>query len=325
MKWQCGVISAFLFSSVALVAEPAPASMGSPRIIPVAAEVSDGGPIAGAPTVWGGSENGGDENGFLTGTHDFPNFIGWISNPIQNIEPRAVTEFWPIFESAWVSPAGRLPSGDIQVYGAGLNVALSDRLSFGLNQGGYADSHFRDRSREGWLDIGGFLQYTLIADCEDQFLLTAGMRWDSPSGSSQIFQGHPPWVLAGYLTAGKELGEFHVLGTTGYQFPAGSGDRTSNLFYTNVHLDRRFFGWLYPLVEFNWSYHTTAVNLDFPNRGFFDLGNFESTGNIVTVAAGFDAVLVQEKLEIGVVYSTPIASQHGFDFDAVTVRTTLRY
>jgi hypothetical protein len=147
----------------------------------------------------------------------------------------------------------------LQVYGAGLNVALSDRLSFGLNQGGYAAADFngnepglfrdrlgvlRDRrgfagQRDGWLNLGGFLQYTLIQDVPNQFLLTAGLRLEVPSGSAAIFQGYGPVHLAPYLTFGKEFGKFHVLGTGGYQFPTASGDATTYLFYANFHLDRR--------------------------------------------------------------------------------------
>jgi len=69
-------------------------------------------------------------------------------------------------------------AGNIQLYGAGLNTALSDRLCIGLNQGGYAVSHFGGRasvpsdpsladrdmggSRDGWLNLGEFIQYTLV-------------------------------------------------------------------------------------------------------------------------------------------------------------------
>ena len=71
-------------------------------------------------------------------------------------------------------------------------------------------------SRDGFLNLGGFAQYTLVQDVEDQFLLTGGLRWEAPCGSHEVFQGHGPAHLAPYLTAGKELGEFHVLATTGY-------------------------------------------------------------------------------------------------------------
>jgi hypothetical protein len=116
-------------------------------------------------------------SGFLTGNRDFANFIGFISAPPQSIDPRATTELWPLFGAGWVAADNKiLPSGSMQVYGAGLNVALSDRLSFGLNNGGYAQAQFsndlshiytklglpipvidRPGVREGWLNLGGYL------------------------------------------------------------------------------------------------------------------------------------------------------------------------
>ncbi len=180
--------------------------------------------------------------------------------------------------------------------------------------------------REGWLNLGGFFQYTLIEDVERQFLLTGGLRWEAPSGASQIFQGHGPMHLAPYLTAGKEFGKFHVLATTGYQIPVGSGNAKSQLFYANFHIDRQCFGWLYPLVEFNTLYHATPLDLGLPTRdGFIDMGNFEATGTVVSLAAGVNAVLIRERLEIGAVYTTVIASQRDFSANGVMVKMTLRY
>jgi hypothetical protein len=166
----------------------------------------------------------------------------------------------------------------------------------------------------------------LIQDVPNQFLLTAGLRWEAPSGSKEVFQGHGPAELAPYVTAGKEWEEFHVLGTLGYNFPAGSGNESKRLFYANVHFDRRCFGWLYPLIEFNTSYHTSSV--DFSNdspSGFFDFGTFEGTGNTVGMAVGCNAVLVPERFEIGGAYTTLIASQHGFDANGLILKMILRY
>src|SRR5262245_51464305 len=118
-----------------------------------------------------------------------------MSNPLQNIDPRAVTAIYPIFGSAWFSNTAPIPDGDLQLYGAALTLALSDRFAMGLNQGGYAAAHlsrnatqraslialdplgqFRDvengGERKGWLNLGGFFQYTLIANVEDQCLVT---------------------------------------------------------------------------------------------------------------------------------------------------------
>jgi hypothetical protein len=287
------------------------------------------------------------ENTLLTGNRNFPNFIGFMSNPLQNIDPRAVTEVYPIFGSAWTSEAGPVPRSDFQLYGAGLTVALSDRFAMGLNQGGYADVHLsrnqRDRlalldplgrfrdveeggNRSGWLNLGGFFQYTLVQDVPNQFLLTAGLRWEAPCGSHDIFQGRGPAHLAPYLTVGKEFGLFHILATTGYHFPAGPGSDSTNAFYANLHLDRQTFGWLYPLVEFNCIYHVTSVELDLPaRRGFFDLNNFEATGNILSLAAGASAVLIRDRLEFGAAYTTSLATQRDFNFNGLLVKMVYRY
>jgi hypothetical protein len=332
---------------VVLVASQATAQEPQPAAIPPtkAAAPAD---MASAPELAMPAD--GSASSRLAGTHAFPSFIGWMSNPLNNIDPRALTELYPIFASAWTKEAGPVPAADFQLYGAGLTVALSDRLAVGLNQGGYADVHlstdpthlqralatfdptgrFRDvevgGNRSGWLNLGGFVQYTVIEDAAAQFLLTAGLRVEAPCGSHDIFQGHGPAHLAPYLTAGKGCGDYHVLATTGYYFPAGPGDDTQQTFYASLHLDRRMFGWLYPLVEFNLNYWTRGVDIDLPaRRGFFNFGNFEASGNILTMAVGADAVLVPEKLEFGAVYLTSLATQHDFNINGLLVRMTYRY
>ena len=232
---------------------------------------------------------------------------------------------------------------DPAVYGAGLNLAITDRLSIGACQGGSAVAHFtsqlgpvgealipaanRNRSREGFLDLGGFVQYTLIEDVPNQFLLTAGLRFGLPTGEAEVFQGHGPADLAPYVTLGKEFGNFHVLATSGYQFPfGGGGNERLEVFYANAHLDYRVCGWIYPVVELNSSF--LASNYDsklLTRRRFFDLGNFESTGRVITLAVGMHCVLIPERLEVGAVYTTPISTQRDFDFDSLTVKMILRF
>jgi hypothetical protein len=345
MKWRYGLLTLVLLGSPALAQSP-PTSAGPTDAVLFPNEMTGT-----TPAMMAGDGAMRAEGGPLTGNHKFANFIGFMSNPDQNIDPRAVTAIYPIFGNAWVSNNAPIPNGDFQLYGPALTVALSDRLAVGLNDGGYAVAQFsrnpdprfaqaiaqldptgRFRNveaggdREGWLNLGGFFQYTLIENVEDQFLLTGGLRWTAPSGSHEVFQGHGPLVLAPYATFGKEFGEFHVLATGGYQFPAGPGQDVSHLFYSNVHFDRRVCGWLYPLVEFNWTYHTKEVDFGLPTRvGFIDFGNFESTGNIVTMAVGVNAVLVKERLEIGAVYTKVLASQHDFDANGLIVKMMLRF
>jgi hypothetical protein len=236
-------------------------------------------------SILAASEEEKHQNGFLDGTHNFDRFIGFMSNPLFNIDPRAVTELLPITGFTWFQPSPALPNGNLWlVPGAGMTVALSERFSLGINQGGYAVANFdnnrpglfRDRfgvlhnridfsgQREGWLNLGGFGQYTLIENVPDQFLVTTGLRWEAPIGSKAVFQGFGPAHLAPYVTAGKEFGDFHVLADVGYDFPAASDEKGTEIFYGCLHLDRRMFGWLYPLVEFNWVYHTSTAAIDLP-------------------------------------------------------------
>jgi hypothetical protein len=307
MKWQWSSLSLLLFGSAGLGQEPTE----KPAAVPALTLFDEDGRCDHRPSVFDG---GGKENhakSALAGTHGFDNFIGFMTDPLFNVDPRAVTELLPITGWSWFSTSPALPSGNVWlVPGAALTVALSERLSLGINQGGYAAANFdrnhpglfRDRfglledragfagEREGWLNLGGFVQYTVIENVPDQFLLTAGLGWEAPIGSKAVFQGFGPAHLAPYVTAGKEIGEFHVLANAGYRFPTGSDGRGADLFYGCLHLDRKMFGWLYPVVEFNWIYHTAHVDLDLPTReGFIDLGTFESTGNLVALGAGVDA------------------------------------
>jgi hypothetical protein len=376
MAWRV-FIRTFLFAALALTAGASAAfgqaELGAPiatdnqpKELPKAAEIPPGGGATSSsvldysgPSRFRFTDSTTWPAGFLTGTRDFPNFIGFISNPVQSIDPRSSTEIVGMFGSGWVSandvtlPGGKvldrslLPSGNLQVYGGGpMAIALTDRLCFGFNDGGYAVADFNSNrpmilrklglpvpafdlsgQREGWLDIGGYVQYTLIADVPNQFLLTAGLRWEAPAGATQVFQGGAnPAYLAPYLTAGKEFGNYHVLATAGYQFPAGSGGSTANTYYLNFHFDRKI-GWLYPLVELNGAYVASSTNVNFntPRHGIIDLGTFDDTTNSLTLAVGFNAVLIPTKLELGAVYIRPIASQGYFDANGLLVKMTYRF
>lgn len=379
MKWRTGCLVLLLIGSPLLAQAPSVGFPAEPVAVP-----------APAP----------DEGSALAGNRNFPNFIGFISNPVQNIDPRALTQLFPLYGVTRASSSPPVPDSMLQVIGPGMYLALSERLSVGTTDGGYAFAHINhldpagtlnelvrarlltnadrlnllntlrqqgrlanlgtggllpdldragllqdrrrarilrnlnqagllgnfDHDRDGWLNLGGFVQYTLIADAEEQFLLTAGLRFSTPAGSYSMFQGRGPVYLAPYVTVGKEFGAYHVLATAGYEFPAAAWNTTTNAFNANVHLDRQCFDWVYPLVEVNWTYHVKSVDVDLQTeRGFFDLGGFTSSGNIVTLAVGVNLVLVRDRREFGAVYATPLATQRGFDFNGLLAKMVLRF
>ncbi|MFO0866616.1 MAG: hypothetical protein U0744_18580 [Gemmataceae bacterium] len=332
-------------------------------------------------------------SGFLTGNRNFSRFIGFMSNPSQSIEGRAVTQAWPVFGDVRISTSPLIPQGAMQSYGAGLNLALSERLSIGLSQGGFASTQFQrdpsylfrdvainlpeidrrealkflrekfpkdpraaieyvrelkqrsaelkqkiealeaklsqipdSQARQGWLNLGGFAQYMVYQNVEGQAFATVGLRWEAPCGSQDMFQGRGPAYLAPYLTVGKEFGNWHVLAITGYEFAAERRESSSEFLYCNVHIDRQTFGWLYPLLEINTTHYTTRYDVAIPTeRGYFDFGSFTTSGNLVTMAVGANAVLIRNKLELGAIYNCPLYSERSLSFDGLLVKAVYRY
>lgn len=323
MKWQtsCSLLLVVV-AAPAMAQETIKKPIDSKESAPAYQEI-----FQPAPNVNFQSDSG-DIRDPLAGDRDFQNFIGFVSNPTLSLDPRALTQIWPVFGDANFTGRRRFEGGTAHSYGAGLSVALSERFVVGLSKGGYAETNFF-RNRDGWLDLGGFAQYSLIRDVENQFIFSVGAQVLTPwLGSSDLFQGTSPSYLAPYFTFGKEFGEFHILGTAGYQFSIHAARANTQTGYANLHFDRRFFGWLYGLVEFNGA----LLSRNPPERpaldtirGFTNLGRFDQAGGILTIAPGVNAVIIQNRLEIGAVYETPLYSEKDLWFHSMLVKMILRY
>ena len=146
-------------------------------------------------------ESGG--RGFITGNQNFPNFIGYVSNPLFAIDPRAVSIWYPIFGSNWIETNPRLPNGNFQLYGAGLNLALTERLAVGLNQGGYAHADFERKPLSASAAATAKAGSTSAASCSTPCSRTCPVSASSPwacAGRRQRLVRHLPGHRAG--TAG---------------------------------------------------------------------------------------------------------------------------
>lgn len=246
---------------------------------------------------------------------EFSGFVGPISNPVFSKDPRSLTEARLLFINNWIEDTHPVfGGGDFQAYGLQVRVALTERLSLIADKDGYAVINPAGADEEdGWLNVAAGLKYLLIRDVENQFLLSAGFMYELQTGEASVFQSHGSGTLSIFATAGKEFGcRNHFLATVGHVFPM---DRTQNsgFFYTSLHLDREFFGWLYPLVELNWLHYTSSGNRGLPDigegDGLLNLGASDVTGHdLVTVAAGLKAKL-NDHMETGVALETPISNR----------------
>jgi len=268
--------------------------------------------------------------GFLESDHAFDNFVGPITNPILAKDPRSNTYVRFLFIHNTIPGENALGGGDFQVWAAQINLALTERLSFIADKDGFATiAPGVGGNADGWLNIAAGLKYTFYRDVENQALAALGFLYEVPSGSTRAFQGQGNGVWTVFATGGKEFGLTHLLGTFGYQFPTTEG-QNSGFLYGSLHLDRQFFGWLYPLIEINWFTYNQSGNRGIPagigeGDGLLNLGTSNVVGNtLVTGAIGVKALFSQNLIG-GVAWEVPLSNRKDLIDNRLTVELILRY
>ncbi len=261
----------------------------------------------------------------------FSGFIGPISNPVLAKDPRALTEARALFVDDFIPGEHPFNGGDFQVYGLQLRLAVTDRLSIIADKDGLASIHpGTGGSQTGWLNMAFGLKYAFVRDEEKQLLVVGGFQFEPHMGEAKVFQGQGDGVFSVFGIAGKELcGGVHVIGNAGYQFPVRTQENSS-FFYTQLHLDKQFLGWLYPLVEANWFHYTEGGKRGLPaalgeGDGLINLGTSGVAGNdLVTIAAGVKAI-VNKHLDVGIAYETPISNRKDLIDNRILVEMIFRY
>jgi hypothetical protein len=261
----------------------------------------------------------------------FPGFVGPISNPYLSKDPRSLTELRLVFINNEIPTGHPLQGGNFEVISLQARVALTERLTFIADKSGFAWIHPGGSPEEdGFLNVAAGLKYLLVRDVPSQFLWSVGAQFEPQTGEGRVFQNQGNGVLTAWTTMGKQFHDrWHLLGTAGYQFPL-EGNDNSSFYYTSVHLDRRFFSWLYPLAELNWYHYNQGGNRGFPPEfgegdGLLNLGTSGVGGNdLVTGAVGVKAAICCH-LETGAVFEFPITGRKDLIDNRVTFEVILRY
>lgn len=240
----------------------------------------------------------------------FPRFIGPSSNPWLSKDPRSLTEGRILGILNW-SPSDQASEGRLaQQYLLQMRVAINKQWQVFIDKAGYSFVDGPDGTRDGWnnLAIGG--KYVLIRDVEHQFLLSLGLQYEAPTGEASIFQRPSDGSITGFLSAGQEFWCFwHLLGNVGVRTPLSS--EGSTLLFSQLHLDRECWGWLHPLVEFNYYRLLSDGRGVYPhNFGQGDaIVDWSAQGTVgsdlVTVAVGFKAKC-SRSAELGITYERPL-------------------
>lgn len=294
---------------------PYPAPANQPIVMPAMPSHDPTSSPYGAPAIGpsmiAGPNGGG--RGLFESDREFPGFIGPISNPVLSKDPRSLTELRALFVNNWFPDSNPvLGGGDAQIYGMQARLALTERLTFIADKDGYGVINARNLKRDGWLNIAAGLKYAFVRDVENQLLVTGGVMYEPRTGESDVFQNQGDGLVTAFGVIGKEFGDAHVILNGGYQFALWDSQNSSFL-YSQIHVDYRLFGWLYPLVECNFfAYNSGGVVLPAglgEGDGLINFGtNAQAGKTFVTVAVGLKAQ-VNCHLDVGVAWETPLGTK----------------
>jgi hypothetical protein len=328
MEWLSACISATLFAQGGL---PAPATTPSAvTTAPSAVVMSD--PVWKTSADCGACLNDCCDRKAFQSDHCFDGFIGPITTPVYSKDPRSLTELRGLYVHNWIPGDNLLGGGEFDVYAIQARIALTERLTFIADKDGWLSVRPNNAAigkRSGWLNLGLGLKYTFLRDVESQTIAAAGVMYEVPSGEEEVFQGRGNGIITPFLTYGKEFGDcWHFIGNVAHS--TAIDDRVNSSFlFTQIHLDKGFNGWLYPLVEVNWLYYTQGGD-SFPNAlgegdGLLSFGTQGVAGtHRVSIAAGLKAK-VRKNIEIGGAYERLVTGGNGILDDRIVGEVILRY
>ena len=241
----------------------------------------------------------------------FPRFIGPSSNPWLAKDPRSLTEARLLGVLNWSPEDQAFESSLQQSYLLQLRVALDKRWSIAIEKNGYSVFHQGSAgSTDGWNNLAFSAKYLLVRDVEHQFLLSAAVQYEAPTGEADAYQRPSDGSITGILTAGQEFWCFwHALANVGVRAPLSR--EGSTLLFSQLHFDRELMGWLHPLVEVNYYHILTEGRGVYPSNfgqgdAFLDWSVPGITGSdLLTIAVGFRAKC-NRSAELGVTYERPL-------------------
>ena len=333
MNKYCGPLAVLLASALAL-----PAAAQEPPFCPPPQASAEPSPWEGnawtpGPETHQSAPKPADmpERGCLQSDYAFPNFIGPITNPFLSKDPRSLTELRLVIIDNNIPTDHPLHGGNFQIIGLQADVALTDRLTFIADKSGFAwFNPGTGPDTDGLMDVAAGLKYLIIRDVADQFLWSVGAQFEPRTGEARVYQSQGEGVFTGFTTAAKQLGNcWHLLGTAGYQFGLES-NQSSSFYYASTHIDRQFFGWLYPLFEWNWYYYSESGNRGIPpafgeGDGLLNLGTSGISGtNLITAAVGLKAAICPN-FEVGAAWEFPLTSRKDLIENRLTAEVILRY
>lgn len=255
--------------------------------------------------------------------------IAPVTNPLFFEDPQIHSEVRPIFAWHNIDEDFVTQGGAAQLYAIQLRWAITDRLALIATKDGYIhfDPDAALRKTDGWADIAAGLKYALIDDREAQFILTPGVTFEAPSGSTRVLQGNGDGAWNAFVSAGKGFDNLRFVANIGAIIPNNFSEETAQLHYS-AQVDYTSCPYFIPCVAVNaFSILSEGDQLPLSVEGFdlFNFGSTEAKGFTQAVAGvGFRSRLLS-CLDLGFAYEFPITGPEGLFGDRFTVDFIWRF
>jgi hypothetical protein len=222
---------------------------------------------------------------------EFDRYIMPLSNPVYNGDARNKTIVRPIYlyqnlpEKVQTS-VGKVPlDGHVQGFALAATIALSERFSIVAVKDGYLDCEPDETlsSHSGWADLAAGLQYSLLYQPENQFIISARAVYELPSGDDEIYQGNGDGTITPSVLFLKGYDRLQLAGSVGVILPIDSSEENT-LLYDTWHLSYALTDWFFPLVEFSHFYVLDTGDRDVPDSGLGAIGTGDEDDLVAGIA-----------------------------------------
>ena len=198
---------------------------------------------------------------------------------------------WTLAETRFIFIHHNVPEdiggGQIKFFALHLRAALTNRFSLIAAKDGFITSTHPLIS-DGWADLSVGLKYNLLADYQNESLLSTGVVYERPVGSTSAFQGNGDGIFHLFASGGMKFGDVHWIGGSDFILPANTAAESQWWYWSN-HLNVPVSDTgLYLLTEWNWYRHIKSGNGGIPGvegGDLFDFGSIGVAGNDIVTAA----------------------------------------
>lgn len=262
---------------------------------------------------------------FVSTGYTFSDFISPVTNPVFFEDPRTLTEVRPIFLHHNIPNS--LGGGDVDLIAVQARAALTERLSIIATKDGFIMSD-GNLLNDGWADVSAGLKYQLYADECCGRLLSTGVSFELPVGSSRALQGNGDGEFHLFASMGTRFWtSSHWISSSGFRLPTDRSDESSVWYWSN-HIDHEIIAGIYTFSEYSWYHWMSSGKNGIPGvegGDLFNLGSMEVGGNDIVTAAWGLKYKPHEQMEIGIAYEWPMTNRQDLLENRLTTDLILRY